>query len=267
MFRKQHYWIFGGAVLLALILIGLPAKTASRLKLAVSGFFLPLFGLSQSGGQLADQAGNAVVPRSDLLRENEQLRKENQQLGLQLMQTREVWRENEALRQALGWQKESPWNVRLVHVIGRDPANWWRTVHINAGLQHGVKLDAPVLCPDGLVGRVLEAGPTRSQVVLLGDPKCRVSALVPEARDSGVIIPSAAGSWKNHFVELGYLSRKSDLKPGQQVITSGLGGIFPKGIPIGRIADIRSIDGLYVEARVKLAVNLSALEEVWVLTP
>jgi rod shape-determining protein MreC len=68
-------------------------------------------------------------------------------------------------------------------------------------------------------------------------------------------------------VELAYLSRNVELKPGQLVITSGLGGIFPAGLPVGSIADLRNVDGLYAEARVKLAVNFSALEEVWVLIP
>jgi rod shape-determining protein MreC len=70
------------------------------------------------------------------------------------------------------------------------------------------------------------------------------------------------------LVNLGFLSRNAALAPGQKVVTSGLGGIFPAGIPIGTIVDFRSVEfGLYTEARVKLAANLSALEEVWVLFP
>jgi rod shape-determining protein MreC len=69
-------------------------------------------------------------------------------------------------------------------------------------------------------------------------------------------------------VELTYLASSANLKPGQSVITSGLGGVFPKGIPIGKIVDARSVEyGLYTEARVKLNANLGALEQVWVLFP
>jgi rod shape-determining protein MreC len=266
MFRKQQYLIFGAAAHEAQILIGRPERAAARFKLAVSSLFLPLFGLSHSGDRLADKAGNQVVPRSDLLRENEQLRRENKELRLSLKQAEEVWRENTELRKQLAWRPQTPWKKRLGRVIGRDPANWWRMVHIDLGEQDGVRANYPVVTPEGLVGRVLEAGINRSQVVLLGDPKCRVSALVPEAKDSGVIVPTAAASWRNQFVELGYLSRNGDLKPGQAVITSGMGGIFPPGILIGQIVDLRG-NGLYGEARVKLAVNFSGLEEVWVLAP
>ncbi|MEJ0090676.1 MAG: rod shape-determining protein MreC [Limisphaerales bacterium] len=104
-------------------------------------------------------------------------------------------------------------------------------------------------------------------MVLLGDPNCKASALVENpAHDTGVI--SASGPLDNSLVQLNYLSGGANLKPGQSVITSGLGGIFPKGIPIGQIVDSRSVEyGLYTEARVKLNANLGALEQVWVLLP
>lgn len=267
MLRKQHWWILGATALAGLLMLGLPERAAARLKQGVAALFLPLFGLSQSAGRAAESAGALTVPRSELMRENERLRQENQELRLRQQQAAEWWRENEALRRQLGWKAQAPWNMKLARVIGRDPANWWRALHIDAGLADGLRPNYPVVTPEGLVGRLHECAEHRSLVVVVGDPKCRVAALVPEAQDSGVILPGASASWRNPFVELTYLSRQTELKPGQRVITSGLGGIFPRGIPIGDIADWRLVDGLYVEARVRLAVNLSALEEVWVLMP
>ena len=87
-----------------------------------------------------------------------------------------------------------------------------------------------------------------------------------ETRDTGII--GASGPLDAEFVELGYLSRGANLKPAQDVVTSGEGGIFPPGIPIGKIVDVQAVDyGLRAEARVKLAANLNALEEVWVMFP
>jgi len=108
---------------------------------------------------------------------------------------------------------------------------------------------------------------TRAQVILVGDPNCRVSALVENAsRDMGVLL--AGGTLDTSLVELTYLASSANLKPGQSVITSGLGGIFPKGIPIGQVVDSRSVEyGLYTDARVKLNANLGSLEQVWVLFP
>ncbi len=149
----------------------------------------------------------------------------------------------------------------------REPANWWRTVQIDLGTRDGVRENLPVLTTDGLVGRIASVSLTRSQVVLVGDPNCRVSALVEnETHDTGIII--GGGPLDSSLLELSHLSSNANLKPGQGVVTSGLGGIFPKGIPIGKIADSRVAEyGLYTEGRVQPAANLGALEEVWVLFP
>ncbi|HEX3857724.1 MAG TPA: rod shape-determining protein MreC, partial [Verrucomicrobiae bacterium] len=81
-------------------------------------------------------------------------------------------------------------------------------------------------------------------------------------------IISASEPLDNSLVELTYLSGSANLKSGESVITSGLGGVFPKGIPIGQVVDSRPVEfGLYTEARVKLSANLGALEQVWVLFP
>jgi len=149
----------------------------------------------------------------------------------------------------------------------RDPANWWRTVQIDLGSRDGLRENLPVLTAEGLVGRVSSVGLTRSQVVLMGDPNCHVSALVENpAHDMGIV--SASGPLDTSLVDLTYLSGSASLKPGQNVITSGLGGVFPKGIPVGQVVDSRPVEfGLYTEARVKLSANLGALEQVWVLFP
>ena len=196
------------------------------------------------------------------------LRRENEQSRVLAMQAQEALRENERLRHLVGWQKQTPWKLQLANVILREPANWWRTVQINRGSRDGLRVDLPVLTPEGLVGRISQVGPFRSQVVLLGDPSCRVSALIQETRDTGVISSGSAGPRDYSLVDLGFLPNNSNLKPGQAVVTSGLGGIFPKGIPVGKLVDFHSAEsGLYTEARVKLVANLSALEEVWVLFP
>ena len=107
---------------------------------------------------------------------------------------------------------------------------------------------------------------TRSQVVLLGDPNCPVAVRVEnETGDTGVV--GASGPFDGSLVELNFY-RSTNVKPGQNVVTTGQGGVFPSGIPVGKIVDSRSVGyGLYTEARVKLAVNQNALHEVWVLFP
>ncbi|MCX6929707.1 MAG: rod shape-determining protein MreC [Verrucomicrobia bacterium] len=252
---------------LTLVILNLPGQTIARLRLGIGSLFLPLFGLASSTQQLADAAGDAALPRRELLKLNDGLRRENQQLRLQSMQADETARENARLRQLIGWQRQTSWKLKLAKVVLREPANWWRTIQIDLGSRDGLRLDLPVLTTDGLVGRISSVGLTRSQVTLLGDPNCKVSArVVNETRDMGVI--GASGPLETDLVGLGYLSRNARLKPAQDVVTSGEGGIFPQGIPIGKIVDVQPVDyGSRAEARVKLAANLNALEEVWVMFP
>jgi rod shape-determining protein MreC len=268
-FKRPHYIALGVVILLTVVVLKLPNRTAQQLKLAISGLFLPLFGLAGSVNQLADKAGNALVPRKDLIKDLERLRQENGELRLRLGQAEETARENARLRQYVGWVRQFPWRPKLAHVVARDPANWWRTIKIDVGLRHGVSSNAAVLSPEGfLVGRISEPGFTQSQVVLLGDPDCRVSVMIEETRDSGFIAPASSSPLDNILVEASNLSRHSPLRAGQRVVTSGLGGVFPKGILVGQIVDFRSVDyGLYNEARVKIAARLNALEQVWVILP
>jgi len=267
MLKRPHYIALGLVVLLTLVILNLPSQTTARFKLGIGSVFLPLFGLASSAQQLAESAGSAVVPRRELLRLNEALRRENQQLRLQALQAQETASENARLRQLLGWQRQTTWKLKLARVVLREPSNWWRTIQIDLGSRDGLRVNLPVLTLDGLVGRIGSVSLTRSQVVLLGDPNCKVSARVENAsRDTGII--GASGPLGSEFVELGFLSRDASLKPGQNVATSGEGGIFPAGIPVGKIVDVQSVDyGLSAEARVKLAANLNALEEVWVMFP
>jgi len=266
MLRRPHYIALGLVVLLTLVILNLPSKTTARMKLGIGSIFVPLFGLANSTEQLAGRAGDTILPRSELLSQIEVLRRQNEELGLQAMGIEELRRENAELRKLFGWQQKQPRKYKLANVVLQDPANWWRTVHIDLGSRDNVRTNMPVLTTEGLVGRVVSVSLTRSQVVLLGDPNCKVAARVEnQTHDTGIIGP--ASPLDNDLVEMSYLSGTANLKPGQKVRTRGGDGlIFPKDIMIGTIVDSQSVEyGFNTVARVKLAANLNALEKVWVL--
>jgi rod shape-determining protein MreC len=265
MLKRAHYIALGLIVVLTLVILNLPGTATARLKLGLGSLFVPLFGLANSVHQQAARTVDAILPRSELVRQKEALQRQNQELRLQLIQAEGMVRENARLRQLLAWQPHKPWKLKPAQVVLGDPSNWWRTIQIDLGGRDGIKPNSPVLTPEGLVGRIAAVSLTRSQVVLLGDPNCKVSARVEnQNHDTGVI--SGSGPLESGIVDMSYLSRTADLKPGQNVWTSGLGGIFPKDVLIGKVLDSRSEDsGMSTVARVKLATNLSALEEVWVM--
>ena len=267
MFKRNILIAPGAVTLVAVVLLSLPSGAASRIKAANGGLFAPLFGAVNTVGQLPGAAMDAVMPRSRLLKEIENLRLENQRLEVQNLQATALLQENNQLRAQAGWQQQAPWKLKLAGVVLRDPANWWRMVEINRGSRDGVRENMPVLTRDGLVGRVSSVGIARSQVVLVGDPGCRVSArIVNPSHDMGVVTTS--GPLDTSLVNMTYLSGDAKLESGQKVVTSGEGGVFPAGIPIGQIVDASQLEsGLYTEARVKLSANLGALDQVWVLFP
>lgn len=267
MFKRPHYAALAAVVFATLVLLNLPSRTSSHLKLLFSGLFLPLFGLAGSAQSAVDRGAATLVPRSALLEQIDRLTTENERLRIEATALESLRKENAELRQLVQWRP--PWTARyrLAAVVGRDTANWWRSVEINLGSRDGLRTNLAVLTPDGLVGRIGEVGFDRSRVILLGDQACRVSAVVEESRDQGVIEPGNAFTDRS-LVLLTYLPNTGQVRPGHRVGASGLGGVFPRGALIGRVVDTRSVgNGLYTEARVKLAVNLDRLERVWVMLP
>ena len=270
-FYKSQQTAVGAVLLTVFLLLVMPESARARLKSAIGGLFLPVIGISTTGqvaleslGQLGasgsessptkqalGQAPDVPPSLADLQMENARLREEINQF-----------------RDANDWERRIPWESKLARVVGRDPFNWWRRIKINLGSNKGIRFNQPVISAKGnLVGRVSEVGPLTSWVVLAGDPNCRFSALIKESRSQGGIVSPRQYSSDPRVVELTYLPNDVELRPGQAVVTSGLGGGFPKEIPVGQVVDSRvSKDGLYVEARIKLHANLNQLETVRVLT-
>jgi rod shape-determining protein MreC len=269
MFKRPYYIAAAIVAVLTLLVLNLPSRTTARLKTALGTLFLPLFGLADGTTRVAAKAGDSLLPKSELIAANDALRRQNQDLRLQLAQANSLGAENDRLRQLVGWQKQTRWNVKLARVIYRDPANWWRTVQIDRGSRDGVSNNIPVLSPDGfLIGRVSAVSLTRSHVVLIGDPNCKVPAVVEnETRSQGII--GGGVPFDSSFVSLSHLPSHAQVKPGQRVVTSDLSSIYPRGIQIGLLVEeAQPVEsGLIRQAEVKLSANLSSLEEVWVLFP
>jgi len=193
-----------------------------------------------------------------LREENERLTKEVESFEQQKVALKEAQQENVRLRHLLDFQRSSKWQALSAQVIGRDLSHWTNDVVINKGAQDGIKLDMPIVNGDGLVGKVIQVAPRASKVILLIDAESRASALVQETRDAGL----AEGDGKP-FLKMTYLDLHSDIKVGNTVVTSGLGGIYPKGIPIGEIIQIAEDNQkLSLSAVVKPYVAFSKLEEV-----
>jgi rod shape-determining protein MreC len=268
MLRQPRVIIIALFVLFGMVALSLPARTSSHLKLIITSLFLPFFGLSSAAHGMSEQAMHSAVSRRVLLRQMEELRRENDALRIQLLQAEEVTKENTRLRQLVGLDPRLSWKHQMARVVGRDPANWWRGVIIDKGSTDGIRTNLPVITQDGLAGRVDRVGLKQSWVVLVGDPACQVSAVVAETRDQGIVTPATPAALDYGVAALTHLPRNNGIKPGQRVVTSGQGPIFPQGIPVGEVQEVHGVEyGLYTEARIRLLARLNCLEEVWIIHP
>lgn len=268
MLRKPQLLLLAAAALLPLVALALPSGAQAGFRQTLGGALLPLVGLLAAAGNLASRAADAARPAGAPVTSAVALETENQRLRLVVAERDAALHENARLRALAGLPRPAGWNLRPARIIGRDPANWWRTAWLDAGRAAGVAPDATVLGPEGLIGRVVSVSAASAQIVMLGDPNCPVAAAVRETGDQGIIRPLPGSDVENDLVGLTFLPRNAALQPGQKVFTSGAGGVFPPGILVGEIVDFRSVGhGLYLEARVRLAARPGAADWVWVKLP
>ena len=159
MFKQKHYLALGAVTLVALLIFSLPPRATSRLKLAVGSLFLPLFGLVEHRPATARRPPPTRPAATRIAQGSRAISgAKTSSFAFKRMQAAATARENDQLRALLGWQRQTPWKLKLANVVMRDPANWWRTVQIDLGSRDGVRENLPVLTTDGLVGRVSSVG-------------------------------------------------------------------------------------------------------------
>lgn len=151
-----------------------------------------------------------------------------------------------------------PSRFLLSNVIARDPSNWFKAVCIDKGENSGVSINMVALLPDGVVGRTIEVSPSSSTVLLAIDRGSKIAAIVRETRELGV----AEGT--ENFILMNFFTRDIQAKPGDTVLTSGLGGTFPKGLVLGKITGVGKA-GLVAKADIESAVDFNKLEEMLIL--
>ncbi|PYL20173.1 MAG: rod shape-determining protein MreC [Verrucomicrobia bacterium] len=178
---------------------------------------------------------------------------------------RDVEHEVNRLRHALNYRERSMFKLVAAEVIARDSSSWWRTLTINRGKRDAIETDMPVVTDVGLVGKTTTVSDTISVVLLISDENCRVAASVEGSREQGIVSGERVTGGLTPLLDLNFLSKQADLKPGQKVYTSGVGGVFPSGLLIGavKIFRVRELDG---QAQLTPAVELSHLEDVFVVT-
>ena len=195
--------------------------------------------------------------------ENRRLRDETQRLRVEALRVTETDAENQRLRRLLTLKESLPLETMAGEIIAREWGGWVRSLTINRGRGDAVARLTAVIAPDGLVGRIVDVRAGSSVVQVLTDPASTVGAHVVRTRTPGIIEGEPRGT-----LRFKYMARDgSGIQVGDVVVTSGLGGLFPGGIPIGRV---RTIDdrgsALFSYAKVTPAVDFARIDEVLLLT-
>jgi rod shape-determining protein MreC len=191
--------------------------------------------------------------------ENRRLREEAQRLRVEALRVTETVEENQRLRRLLALKQAMPLATLSGEVIAREWGGWVRSLTVNRGrADHVVRLTA-VIGPDGLIGRVVDVRPGASIVQVLTDPASTVGAVVVRTRTQGIVEGEPRGT-----LRFKYMARDgSGIQVGDLVVSSGAGGLFPRGIPVGRV---RAIDdrgsALFSYAQLAPAVDFARIDEV-----
>jgi rod shape-determining protein MreC len=192
--------------------------------------------------------------------ENRNLNTRLTELSLQIQFLQEYRYENKSLRKLLAFKEKGKFDLLPAEVIGRSPGQMNHTIIIDRGENSGIQVNMPVVTDEGIVGKVSEVSNRTALVQTLLDRNCRVSAFIQKSRGLGIV------KWQGGTTLLfDNLPIQEDVRVGDQIISSGLGGIFPKGLQIGVIHNIREgRRGLFHEIEVEPAVT-SKVEDVFII--
>jgi rod shape-determining protein MreC len=192
--------------------------------------------------------------------ENRQLKDQIEHMRLDQVRLAQDAAQARRLQTLLAFKEQFISHTVAAQVIGSSGSDLSRTIYIDKGENSGIQRDMAVMTADGIVGKVLVAYPSVSQVLLISDKDSGVGALLEKTRLQGVLRGTANGE-----VMLNDVMSDEQVPIGETVLTSGGDQIFPKGLPIGTVAQVSNGKDLFLNVKIRPAANLSKLEEVLVL--
>jgi len=263
--RYRRATILTAALLLSFLLMTLQVRHETAVVTVTRQVLLflasPFIKVTAASVQGVNDIWRDYVDLRGLRGENKRLQHEAATLRRRLDQLAEQALETQRLQRLLAMRETPQPEFLTARVVGKDATNWFKTILLDRGSLEGVRRNQPVLAPDGLVGRVVEVTPTSARVQLLTDPVNAVGGLIQRTRVTGIVSGNLGAG-----ARVRYLPLLADVVVGDVVVTSGMGGVFPKGIPVGRITSVERRSGaLFQEATLQPTVDLSRLEEVLIL--
>jgi rod shape-determining protein MreC len=248
----------------------------SLLETLLFGALSPLQRLAGGGVRGVVDAWESYVALRGVGEENRRLKERLEELETSLQRMRSQAQEAGSLRELLELRRALPLATVPAEVVARDGVPWSRSLVLDKGSRDGVALNAPVLCPAGVVGRVVEVGPAAARVQLLQAHDSGAGALIERTRVGGVVSgqleapgapASREGSRNSVELVMKYVPAAADVAPGDVVVTSGTDGIYPGGLRLGQVRWVGPATGLFREVLVTPAAAADRVERVLVAKP
>lgn len=204
---------------------------------------------------------STFIDLSDVAEDNRRLQLALVEASLRVSMMEESRLENQRLRRILGFESPSGYTLMPAKVIILPGGRVEASAVINRGSKHGVQVDQPVINEEGLVGRIGVVSEDFATIQLLTDPANRVAARIADTREMGIVKVRVDG-----MMILDNFSINSPVREGDEVISSGLGGIYPPGLSIGRVASVEIAENeLFAQVTLQPAVSFNRIEELFVL--
>jgi rod shape-determining protein MreC len=262
--RHRSLFLLGGVVLLQVLLLAVQIKRDSQgrlIRVWTVGAVSPFERAGAHGISHIRDTWKHYFALQNAWSENEELKRENGALKLQITQLQSKAGEADRLAVLLKFRQTNV-DVPMVsaRVIGGSADSTSQTIYLDRGERDGIRRNMGVITPDGVVGKVIESYKDTAQVLLLTDKDSGVGAMLVDSR-----VQKPVGGTGEPLLVMKYISNEDNsVNPGDRIVTSGMDRIFPRDLPVGTIADIKA-GSTFKQIRVRPAANLERLEEVFVL--
>jgi rod shape-determining protein MreC len=289
---KKNFYVIAGLVLaglLLLFLLMLPTKAQMKMRKGTWEVVGPVIALLEKPVFFFRGMNSKLTTLDAAQAENTQLKEQVAQLTVtnQLLTDRAT--ENARLREMIGFEQASPYELLPCRVVSREPSNWWDSVQVSVGYsvnddlikKYGDKYslgpDQPVVTPRGVVGKTGTVSQYVTDVILLVNENCNISATIedpndPTTHDQGIVQGQGNFDEVKPRVLINFLPKNSRVAPHQFVVTSGLGPYFPAGLRLGEIIDVPGLTktyktgfGLYRQATIEPTADLNQLDELFIV--
>jgi rod shape-determining protein MreC len=264
--REQRViiWLVLGALLL--LVFNLPESVSSQVKSVLREAVAPLQGALSSFSNKTRESVESVRGIGGAVAENRKMSAELVRLRNEVRRLETLELQNITLREQLRFAQTSARDLIPSEVIARDISGWWQTIRLGKGLVDGVTANRAVVTTDGLVGKTVATSPHTADVLLVSDPGCKVSTQITRTGLFGVLTGQGT-SWRGRVVcRMDFINKDTPVLPGDEVVTSGLGGVFPKGLLVGYVDRVEEDEsGLYQRAYVVPKADLGGLTYAFVV--